>query len=699
VKKADGVQLQEVSVEVFGLQEVLTKMQNRMEDVNRAKAQAEAQRWQAQNQLEATKSGFSDLSEQNSQDKLQGKLDKVLQHLSFTQGVSEDLHSKVKTMKNLQRRAGAEKTQAEDQKLKQDLYIDHLTKEVERLTLQVAMYEVQKSAQAEETQAAKQAFSEAEIEMESLLLTRKQLLQQWNHSLMSIRRKTEAFCAMQEAHQMILLEREIEGYKTATAAEQERNETLTVQLNWCEMDCATSKKLMSQKQADQEALQAAYSACLRSLRETERTLSTLTKENSTYQTELNDQKKELEKENCARLELEDKIMAYIQQQLSHNKAAKYSQQLISKMAALKKDKMCQLQQVENDTSLVELETLKVSERLSSLALIQEALNEETDQNNKLLTSSQTDFSTFARLIEQKQAAIASITKKISVIAASTGRDDLSPLHIKLQGTMAQIEELKANIRANQQLWMLQQGALVGLSKDLETNSRMMHKLQTIHTGMKQKKIHLESQIEQEERENAELEKNSKILERDLEKLNILLSKNHHLSHALEQENTLMETDFIQQVKEAEWESVSIQMKVEKMQEEKEMLLQSLVEAEQQIMLWEKKTQILKETRSALDSEMGQEEILKMKSEIHRMELRVIQLTKQQEQLMRESEAAVVKRESILLRKETMARSSHREITVAELKRSKESLKRMIHRSHTVREEGQYLQEFKEHAAC
>lgn len=45
----------------------------------------------------------------------------------------------------------------------QDLYIDHLTKQLERLTRQAAMHEVQRSAQAEETQAAKEAFSEVTV--------------------------------------------------------------------------------------------------------------------------------------------------------------------------------------------------------------------------------------------------------------------------------------------------------------------------------------------------------------------------------------------------------------------------------------------------------------------------------------------------------------------------------------------------------
>lgn len=78
-------------------------------------------------------------------------------------------------------------------------------------------------------------------------------------------------------HQVILLDREIEGYKKSTTEEQEQNETLTLQLNWSQMDGAISKKLISQKQAQLEALQAHYSTCLRTLRETECILARLTK--------------------------------------------------------------------------------------------------------------------------------------------------------------------------------------------------------------------------------------------------------------------------------------------------------------------------------------------------------------------------------------------------------------------------------------
>ena len=54
---------------------------------------------------------------------------------------------------------------------------------------------------------------------------------------------------------------------------------------------------------------------------------------------MNDQRRQLEKESAVRLELEDKIMTHMQQKLTHNKAAKYSQRLTNKMATLKKEKV------------------------------------------------------------------------------------------------------------------------------------------------------------------------------------------------------------------------------------------------------------------------------------------------------------------------------------------------------------------------
>ena len=60
----------------------------------------------------------------------------------------------------------------------------------------------------------------------------------------------------------------------------------------------------------------------------------------------------------------------------------------------------------------------------------------------------------------------------------------------------------------------------------------------------------------------------------------------------------------------------------------------------QIMLWEKKTQLARETREAVDGEVGQGEMKAMRAEIHRMQVRYTQLMKQQERMIQEMEKAV-----------------------------------------------------------
>lgn len=67
------------------------------------------------------------------------------------------------------------------------------------------------------------------------------------------------------------------------------------------------------------------------------------------------------------------------------------------------------------------------------------------------------------------------------------------------------------------------------------------------------------------------------------------------------------------------------------------------------MVWEKRIQIAKEMKTAVDSETGQGEIKEMKFEIHRMKVRYGELMKQQEKLVREMESSVSRRDTIITR--------------------------------------------------
>ena len=126
------------------------------------------------------------------------------------------------------------------------------------------------------------------------------------------------------------------------------------------------------------------------------------------------------------------------------------------------------------------------------------------------------------------------------------------------------------------------------------------------------------------------------LRKDMSKLHELLMNKKSEHENLEQGNLLIENDFIHSLKDAELESLSLQDQLSHIKEEKERIIQGILEAEEQIMLWEKKIALARETKETLEKDYGEEEIQGMKAEIHRMLVRYDQLKREQEKLIQVS---------------------------------------------------------------
>ncbi|KAL2087120.1 hypothetical protein ACEWY4_018179 [Coilia grayii] len=696
VEKSEASRREALGVELYSVQLELARLQAQLEGHHEANMQASTQHRQILQQLEAVRGQHQSTANQASKQRgrvsqLQAEVDSVSSRLFYMKEVSDDLRSDIAVMKNASRKAENEMTEAEEQKQKQDLYVERLTKNMERLTEEIAMYEAQTAAQAEETQAAKEALAEAQLEMEALQVERKQLMQQWNSSLVGMRKRDEAYTAMQDAltqanHEVHSLDTEIEGFKKSITAEEERNELLTVFLNRTQLDTSTWRKLISQSHSQQEALQSQYSTYTRMLHESESTLARLNVESSVRQSEVMGLRKQLEKESAARLALEERIMGKLQEQFTHDNAAKYSRRLTGKMAAHKRELEAQLSAVENELAQLSLAASEAQQRVEGLARVLSEQDQEIGRRNALLSASEAQIAKQVIVIERKQATINLYNKRIQQIVVATGHEDLGPLEIRASTLSKELEEVGAGMKEQQQFWLWQQGELVRLSQEKQAQSSALHTLQTQLTILQQRKVRTESEIEQECREQGDLERHMKGLRGDMLKLNSLLSDNSQLRQALEQGTVLMENEFLAHLKEAEREAISMQMKLEKIQEEKERLLNSLVEAERQIMLWEKKIQLVRETRSAVNSEVGQGDIHAMKTEIHRMEVRYNQLLKQQEHLMRDMEAVVARREAIVLRSEAQARSQRQHPTHTDLHNTLLGLRRKTAQTHKQAEE-------------
>ena len=103
---------------------------------------------------------------------------------------------------------------------------------------------------------------------------------------------------------------------------------------------------------------------------------------------------------------------------------------------------------------------------------------------------------------------------------------------------------------------------------------------------------------------------------------------------------------------------------------------------EQIMMWEKRIQIAKEMKAAVDSETGQGEIKEMKFEIHRMKVRYSDLMKQQEKLVRDMEAAVSRRDTIVTRGDSTQKNPN-VVTQGKLQRDIVELQKKIKETNQV----------------
>merc|ERR1719291_1546397 len=114
--------------------------------------------------------------------------------------------------------------------------------------------------------------------------------------------------------------------------------------------------------------------------------------------------------------------------------------------------------------------------------------------------------------------------------------------------------------------------------------------------------------------------------------------------------------------------------VEHIKEDKAQMAQEVLEAERQALLWERKITLEKEMQEALDPNVGQSDVAAMKKEIHRMELRLEQLKRKQEQMIMEMERAINKRDAIQLKYEPKAKKTKQTTSAVSLKRQVQSLK-------------------------
>lgn len=364
---------------------------------------------------------------------------------------------------------------------------------------------------------------------------------------------------------------------------------------------------------------------------------------------INQYQRDIENITQEKVKLEDEIFDKLQAKLTADKAAQYSDKLRKEQREKLRELERSLAKLDNEIAKARLENLQTQTLNEALERDIKMLNKELEDKNRIISKSESEIRQRVLIIEHKQSQIDLFNKKIENLIEKAGGVELGPLELEEKKTASEIEDYLSKIMELEQKWLREQNELVRLVKDHQKKDADLKHQQKNFIILTTKKMRTEKSIENEEASIKQLTKSLDNLRLHSEKLNKQIFKEIDKKTHLEKSNELTENDFIETLKRAEVETIKMQDRLEEIKKEKEQLLEDLIATDEQIMVWEKRIQIAKEMKAAVDSESGQGEIKEMKFEIHRMKVRFTELMKQQEKLVREMESSVSRRDTIITR--------------------------------------------------
>ncbi|KAI8622572.1 hypothetical protein BC830DRAFT_1088809 [Chytriomyces sp. MP71] len=658
---------EEVGVDLYSTQQQLARLQALLEGAQDNIAIIKNYREEAERALNHTSTQYKEEMQKknthaNNLEKHKQELEKISITLKQVDLYNDELRSKILVAKRTTLKAEEDIVRQEAEKKRQDYFIDQLTDRLRRLQERRALYETQLLAQQKETKAALDTLHDAATEMEAIQFEKRQLLHQWKSSLIGLQRRDEILLNVDKGIQknkdtLVSLNGEIAGFKQSLRRAQEQSEMLTMLLTKLEGETEHLKRMISTVAEQRDKLMDTHILYSKTLSKAEEELSQVNQERQAIQMEIAAVLKITRKTTAATRKLENEIADHLQNQLSIEKGASGTRKDSNRLRNLVHEKEATIANAMNELGNVKLETLNGMERLRRMKEDLKQLEKDLATKNDLIEKYEAEIRRRNDDLGKKQSEMDMLNKKFDALQNRSQEESMGPLEATIHNVSKLVDQKEKDCMQLQQFWMRAQNELVATSKKSNALQEEMSDLKMRLAVLSRKKAVVNNQFEMEIKEIREHQRSIRGLQNDMVKINTLLSKQSQVQSVLEENNIGLEQEFRARLKIAELDSLRIEARIDELRDEKKRALQGLVEAERQLMLWEKKIQLAKETQAALDPNIGATEIREMSVEIHRMKLRYASMLKLQERMIAEMEKSVYRRESIATRTKTKGKGS------------------------------------------
>ncbi|KAJ3359505.1 Coiled-coil domain-containing protein 40 [Allomyces javanicus] len=653
------VRREQVGVELYALQQQLAKAQSQLESAHQAYGVIKTHREKAEATAKSTRDKYAThrdqlMKQQQALSARKGELEVLSRTLGQIQLFHEEMKGKLSTTRRVTLKAEEDLVKQEAEKRKQDLYIHQLTQRLEALKDQRSTLDAQIGDQKQDMARLQETIQDANTEMEAIVFEKRQLLHQWKSSLISMQRRQDVLGQLEQAvfkekERLLHMDNELAGFKHALAQVATENETLTMLHDKLGTESTLLSAQIKQLAERRDTLKREYGVVQRSLDACEAELKQVAHHRQSLVNEVNALKKQLGTAQQKAVKVEREIAEQIQHELGLDKSMQGTLKDAKKLTQVIHDKEAMIALTENQVAQTKIEAASMADTLAQRRRDLADLDAVIQAKNGTIEKYELEIRRGNDEMAKKQSEIDLLNKKLNQILQQSTDEAIGPMEATIHNLTKSIAAKEKECWDLQQFWLRNQNELVVTAKKASDLAETIGNLRMRLTILSRKKAMLNQAFDAEEGEIKFHQRNIKALQNDMVKINTLLSRQTSVQADLEEGNLGVEQEFRFRLREAEMEAVRMEQQVRDLQTEKDRALGGLLDMERQIMLWEKKIQLAKETREALDPNIGAQEIKEMTLEIHRMELRLSNLEKLQEKLVTEMEKGVVRRETIALR--------------------------------------------------
>ena len=649
-----------LGVELYNLQQQLAKLQVSLENTHNEYNTIIDKKLQEEEMNEGIESNNKEQEarvkeHEKSKKKYQTEYESLVDTLRQIEAYNEEVKTEIAITRRATHKAEQSMQSLEKHKAMQDLYVDKLTKQVKQLQEQIAMYNGQIEAQRAETSEAHGVFQETADELDLIAQEKRQLMTQWKAALSGLSRRDEALAqatlTLKNAESAVHdYDVELETNKRNIQQLQGKHENLVYMKDRLENELQWVEENLIKIRQEREAMQERYTLLTKSLAQTDSEMKKLEGISKALVTDAESLLQNLQIVTRERQKLEEDMQSSKSTHSNVNKAVVNLAKKKMKIIKTIHEREIETINVENEISRTNLDKLNCNMQNDQLRDAYKVASKELQDKEALIDKYQVEIRQRHDEIEKKMYRVDRLNKKYDkMVESAGGEENLGPLEYTIKNLEKEIDSLTTDCKDCERDWLKRQTEMVSVTSESDEIAEKNFELQARVTILTQQQLRVMKELRNLKSEVKTAEHSNIDLQKDIAKLNVLISQNQDQEGALQDENYVLEMTCVEELKAMESQSVQLQASVNEIKTSKAQLHDEIMDTERQALLWEKKIQLDKETRAALDPSVGQAETRSMEREIHRMELRLEALKREQERLSIEMARAITKRTSIATR--------------------------------------------------